>query len=287
MAVGLKGDRRNVDDVTPNEIARSLGVTGLQFRNWLREQKAAGHALLAGHQYRARYRFTRAEADQLAAEFRSGKSADSRPSRPDSSGSRVRPTAHLGAADDPFAGLTLSDGPGHRVTETWMGEPVTTLADLLRPGLRAVVVGINPSPVSVAVGHYYQGQLGQRFYKRLEQAGVMDLSDRDFEDDVAFAAGIGFTDVVKRPTRRSAGLRPGELRHGRAILDDKLAGFRVSKVLFTFKAGAEALLGSLPGHGLIAGQTLAGAEVFVMPGPMERSDRARRALEQLADWWAV
>ena len=26
----------------------------------------------------------------------------------------------------------------HRVTETWMGEQVETLADLLRPGLRAV-----------------------------------------------------------------------------------------------------------------------------------------------------
>jgi hypothetical protein len=35
-----------------------------------------------------------------------------------------------------------------------MGEKAETLADLLRPGLRAVVVGINPSPVSVAAGHY-------------------------------------------------------------------------------------------------------------------------------------
>lgn len=31
-------------------------------------------------------------------------------------------------------GLQMS----HRVTETWMGEQVETLADLLRPGLRAV-----------------------------------------------------------------------------------------------------------------------------------------------------
>lgn len=30
-----------------------------------------------------------------------------------------------------------------------MGEPVATLEDLLRPGLRAVCIGINPSPVSV------------------------------------------------------------------------------------------------------------------------------------------
>jgi predicted transcriptional regulator len=41
-----------VDEVTPNEIARTLGVTGLTFRNWLRSEKVAGHPLLAGHEYR-------------------------------------------------------------------------------------------------------------------------------------------------------------------------------------------------------------------------------------------
>lgn len=61
----------------------------------------------------------------------------------------------------------------HRVTEQWMGEPVETLADLLQPGLFAVCVGINPSPVSVERGHYYQGRLGQRFYGRLRRVGLL------------------------------------------------------------------------------------------------------------------
>ena len=34
----------------------------------------------------------------------------------------------------------------HRVTEEWMGERVETLEDLLRPGLRAICIGINPAP---------------------------------------------------------------------------------------------------------------------------------------------
>jgi hypothetical protein len=42
----------------------------------------------------------------------------------------------------------------HRVVEQWMGLPEETLEDLLRPGLRAVCVGINPSRVSVEAGHY-------------------------------------------------------------------------------------------------------------------------------------
>ena len=60
-------------------------------------------------------------------------------------------------------GPSRPTGPGHRVKETWMGEDVETLADLLRPGLNAVCVGINPSPVSVAAGHYYQGPPGNDF----------------------------------------------------------------------------------------------------------------------------
>ena len=57
----------------------------------------------------------------------------------------------------------------HRVTEEWMGQPVETLEDLLRPGLRAVCIGINPAPTSVRAGHYYQGRLGQQFYERLRR----------------------------------------------------------------------------------------------------------------------
>lgn len=60
-------------EVTPNEIAKTLGVTGLSFRNWLRAQNAAGHPLVAGHEYRAHYRFTADEAAQLIADYRSSK----------------------------------------------------------------------------------------------------------------------------------------------------------------------------------------------------------------------
>ena len=179
-------DYRAVDEVTPNEIARTLGVTGLTFRNWLRSEKVAGHPLLAGHAYRTRYHFTRREADQLTTEYRASGGRPRAPEQPyrgtakgkegpayaspsrqarEKPASRSPPRADRGPAvtrsrddpdvpDDAMAGLVLSDEPGHRLTETWMGRETLTLADLLRPGLRAVVVGINPSPVSVAAGHY-------------------------------------------------------------------------------------------------------------------------------------
>lgn len=275
-----------VDEVAPNEIAKSLGVIGLDFRNWLRAQKALGHALLAGHEYRTRYRFTPSEAAQLAAEYGAGTTTPTTISKSRSATPRARRKFPPSTSSAPSGRVQRPKKPGHRVTETWMGEQAETLADLLRPGLRAVVVGINPSPVSVAAGHYYQGQLGQRFYRRLHDAGVIDLSAGGFEDDVAFATGIGFTDVVKRPTSRAAGLRAGELEHGRKLLETKLTALAVPKVLFTFKASAEALLGRLAGPGLQTGRRVADAEVFVMPGPMARTDVTQRTLDDLQVWWS-
>jgi hypothetical protein len=52
-----------------------------------------------------------------------------------------------------------------------------------------------------------------------------------------------------------------------------------------FKASAEALLGPLDGHGLLTDQTFADAEIFIMPGPMERTDRVKHALGDLRAWW--
>lgn len=297
--------------VVPNEMAKALGVSGLTFRNWLRSEHDAGHPLLAGHEYRRHYRFSRREADQLMAEYlaaagrartpgqpyRGTATGPNKPTPPAASPSyadtslRCAPgpaatEAATGPAS-PFAGLTFSGDAGHRVTESWMGEEVTTLADLLRPGLRAVVVGINPAPVSVAAGHHYQGQSGKRFLARLVQADVLDLAGEGYEDDQACAQDIGFTDAVKRPTAGADGLRPGELAHGRELLKARLAEFAAPRVIFTFKKAAVALLGQFDGHGLLQNRTLGGAEVFVMPGPMERIDRVERALRDLAGWWGA
>jgi G:T/U-mismatch repair DNA glycosylase len=80
------------------------------------------------------------------------------------------------------------------------GRRVTTLAELLRPGLRAVVVGINPSPVSVKVGHYYQGRYGKVLWKRLQAAGILHDLEPGAEDEGAFQQGFGFADVLREPT---------------------------------------------------------------------------------------
>lgn len=165
-----------------------------------------------------------------------------------------------------------------------MGERVETLEDLLADGLRAVCVGINPSPVSVKAGHYYQGRAGQRFFGRLRTAGVLLEAD-GFEDDLAFAAGVGFTDIIKRPTPDAKALPAAEFQYGKQRLLDKLERYRPALVIFTFKKTAKVLFGEFPGIGFVRGLQFAQSEVFVMPSPYETVDKASAAVASLCEAW--
>lgn len=163
-----------------------------------------------------------------------------------------------------------------------MGDEVETLEDLFPPLLRAVCVGINPAPPSVAAGHYFQGRQGKRFYARLRQAGVLPPTSGAFDDDQAIAAGIGFTDVVKRPTARADEVPDSEMRHGTALLRAKLEVVRPPVLLFPFKRAATCLVGRFDGNGWLD-RTFAGADLFVMPGPYEPSLTANTTIAQLAE----
>jgi double-stranded uracil-DNA glycosylase len=147
-----------------------------------------------------------------------------------------------------------------------MGKPVETLEDLLGPRLRAICVGINPAPTSVAAGHYYQGRLGKQFFARLRDAGLLP-NRPGWEDDLGFEQGIGFTDIVKRPTARASEISNEEFEHGRDLLRAKIEVARPQLVIFTFKKTAEILFGPNAGNGLIGGHWLGGSPIFVMPGP--------------------
>lgn len=163
-----------------------------------------------------------------------------------------------------------------------MGEAVLTLEDLLRPGLRAVCVGINPSPVSVEAGHYYQGRAGNRFFSRLKEAGVIPRRHGGFEDDAAFASGIGFTDIVKRQSPRADSVTRDEYEYGKHLLVEKLEHFSPELVIFTFKKTATVLFGPFDGNGFVPGLRIGASEVFVMPGPYEALTSVQATLDDLA-----
>jgi double-stranded uracil-DNA glycosylase len=92
-------------------------------------------------------------------------------------------------------------------------------------------------------------------------------------DDSAFAAGVGFTDIVKRPTKaRPRSAHRGAV-YGAELLRAKLTVYEPQLVIFTFKQTAEMLLGNFAGNGFVPGLKLARSEVFVMPGPYEKADK--------------
>ena len=161
-----------------------------------------------------------------------------------------------------------------------MGERFLTLADLLPPEPLAVCVGINPSPASVAVGHCYQGRLGQRSFSRLRQAGLIDEAGGGFEDDAALLRGVGFTDIVKSPMARPDEITRAEMEAGVRLLGDRLEPAKPRLIVFTFKKTAEALLGKFKGNGLRQGFTRAGAPCFVMPSPFASPRRSGCAVDR-------
>ena len=89
-----------------------------------------------------------------------------------------------------------------------------TLPDYLRPGLILVSVGLNPSLPSVRAGFYFANPRN-RFWPALQASGLLAgpvepgvaamqlLLERD---------GIGFTDIVKRPTAGAHALRAADYR---------------------------------------------------------------------------
>jgi double-stranded uracil-DNA glycosylase len=96
-------------------------------------------------------------------------------------------------------------------------EPIGSLADLLRPGLDVVFIGINPSLYSVAQGHYFARKTN-RFWPAFSRS-VLSLPIRAAlgletllpeHDRLLPAFGFGFTDAVKRASARATDISPVE-----------------------------------------------------------------------------
>ncbi len=155
------------------------------------------------------------------------------------------------------------------------GNRVETLRELVKLGLRAVFVGLNPSPVSVAAGHYYQGRLGKRFWSRLQQFGFVKELRSGLEDEDAFAQGYGFMDVVRLPTARANSISISDLRIGSLNLLQRLQTIGDQPpIVWVFKAGEDC-----------AGQLLkdAGFKTMRMPGPYASSKEVELKMRQIQE----
>ena len=168
---------------------------------------------------------------------------------------------------------------------------MTTLPDAVREGLRAIAVGINPSLPSVRAGFYFANPRN-RFWPALNASRLVDapLEPGPSAIDVLVERyGIGFTDIVKRPTAGSAELRAGEFREGAERLEAMVLGLEPGVVWFQ---GAQAWRAFARHAGRrIAGKvdwgpqrgTIGRARIFVTPNPSPAN--AAHSLPALVQWF--
>ncbi len=186
--------------------------------------------------------------------------------------------------DDDLLALTHRPGPGrHLTTMSVNGRSVTTLADLPPARDRLLFVGLNPSPVSVAAGHYHQGRLGRMFWRRLMEAGVLPpATEVETADDALMAAGHGITDLLKLPTARDVAT-DAALTAGVGPLWQKIAIWRPAAIVFIYKRVATISAGRPLDErwGRLADVALAGRPCVLMPGPYAPAEQVAEGLNFL------
>ena len=142
-----------------------------------------------------------------------------------------------------------------------------TISDLLAPGLCVVFCGYNPSLTSSVTGNHYAFP-GNRFWRVLEAAGITERRYLPSEDTELLAKGIGFTNIVARPTRRADELARDEIREGAALLREKIERYRPAAMAYTGIGVYRWLRGSSrPTWGIQPEPVVPGTVDLVLPSP--------------------
>jgi len=163
-----------------------------------------------------------------------------------------------------------------------------TLPDYLRPGLDIVSIGLNPSLPSVRAGFYFANPRN-RFWRALNASGMLRAPVQPGVEamQVLLEEGIGFTDVVKRPTAGGDELRAADYRTWAPLLKEKLAhcapriawfqGKQACQYYYRYAEGlrVSTAWGMQP---LLIGSS----RVFVTPNPSPAN--AAFSLDELTEW---
>jgi TDG/mug DNA glycosylase family protein len=150
------------------------------------------------------------------------------------------------------------------------------LTDVIEPGVRLLLVGINPGVMSATSGHHFAGPTN-RFWGLLYESGIVP-EPITHEDDVRLPQwGIGMTNLIARPSPGIDVLKPQEYIDGWKLLERKIDRFRPRIVAFVGVTMYRALASTL-GHAkslqIAPGfqhATVHGARVFVLPNPSGRN----------------
>ncbi len=141
-----------------------------------------------------------------------------------------------------------------------------TIPDLVAPGLRVLLCGINPSLWSGWSGHHF-ARPANRLWTTLHQAGFTSRRLHPSETRELLAAGIGITNLVHRATARADEVTADEIRAGVAPLAALIERWQPAYVAFlglsAYRTAFEkprATVGAQP-------EQLGVARVWLLPNP--------------------
>ncbi|WP_455234419.1 mismatch-specific DNA-glycosylase [Thiogranum longum] len=167
---------------------------------------------------------------------------------------------------------------------------MNTLPDILSCDLKVLSIGLNPSLASVSSGFYFANPRN-RFWKALNASALVRqpaVPGPEAMHRLLVCEGIGFTDLVKRPTRGAADLRAADYRDGATRLSDIIELYRPrcawfhGKLAYRHFARYAGLEGADFGWGLQS-QAIGGASLFVTPNPSPAN--AVFSLADLVGWY--
>jgi double-stranded uracil-DNA glycosylase len=168
------------------------------------------------------------------------------------------------------------DGPGPlfaRAAEA-REEPVADkpVSDIVREGLDALFIGINPGLMSARLGHHFANP-SNGFWRLLFESGLTSKRLTPERERELLDEGLGLTNVVDRETPGVAELTRADMENGRRKLAEVIARYRPAAVVFIGITGYRAFLGKAAGAILCGEQEarIGGARVFVLPNPSGRN----------------
>lgn len=166
---------------------------------------------------------------------------------------------------------------------------MNTLPDYLRPGLDIVLIGLNPGLNSVEAGHYF-AFARNRFWPAVNRSGLLPEKLTAKTDHRMLEFGIGFTDVVKRPTAGSSDLRAADFKKWAPVLKEKLehckpgiAAFHGVTAYRSYLRHAEGV-NERPKLG-VQDRTIGASKVFLLPNPSPAN--AAYSLDDLMRWYVA
>jgi double-stranded uracil-DNA glycosylase len=140
------------------------------------------------------------------------------------------------------------------------------IPDLVGPGMRVLLVGINPSLYSGWTETHF-ARPGNRLWRTLHEAGFTDRRLHPSETDAILAAGFGITNLVARATARADELTDDEIRAGVAPLRRLVGRWEPAYVAFLGISSYRVAFGQPRARVGAQEHQLAGAGVWVLPNP--------------------